>query len=138
MTDQEFHRKLTRLRKDSRWPDQDDFSFQVGSSYGGYRKYESGTRIPSPEVLTKICRVLGLSVEKTEEMFRLRDEAKARQVGISTPFDSETTVDPGGLSKRVQKEVSYVLKQAGIKVPATTQRVIEKRILLILKNALGS
>ena len=133
-----FHLKLAGLRQTSRWPDQEEFAYQVGLSYGGYKKYESGERIPSAEVLEKICLTLKLNEADAEELWAQRDDAKAKQVGISRPFGQGTTVDVDELAKRVQKEVTYILKQAGLKVLPPTQKVMQKRVTIILKNALGS
>lgn len=133
-----FHLKLASMRQTSRWPDQEEFAYQVGLSYGGYKKYETGERIPSVEVLTQICEKLRPNEDDAEELWRLRDDAKAKQVGISRPFGLGSAVNVDELAGRIQKEATYILKQAGLKVPSPTQKVLAKRILIILKNALGS
>lgn len=133
-----FHLKLASIRQSSPWPDQEEFSYQVGLSYGGYKKYETGERIPSVEVLSKICSKLRLEEADAEELWNLRDDAKAQQVGISRPFGLGSSVNVEELAKRIQKETSYILKQAGTKLTGRTEETLSKRILIILKNALGS
>jgi len=133
-----FHLKLTELRQRSRWPDQDDFADAAGLSYGGYKKYENGTRIPSADVLQTICLVLKLNEADAEELWSLRDDAKAKQVGISRPFGLGPSVDSEALAKKIQNEVTYILKQDGLVVPTRLSSVLEKRIGMILKSALGA
>lgn len=132
-----FHTKLAGMRQNSKWPDQEEFAHQVGLSYGGYVKYENGTRIPSVEALKQICDKAGWSAVEVEVITELRDEAKAKQVGIDRPFGLGPTVDSDAVAKKIQNEVAYILKQDGVVVPNKTQKVIEKRIVLILKNTLG-
>jgi transcriptional regulator with XRE-family HTH domain len=132
-----FHRKLAELRRASRWPDQDDFSAELGMSLGGYKKYESGQRVPKPETLQKICMTLKLSEEEAEELWRLRDDVKAKQVGISRSFDQHSDVDPEALAKRIENEVFFILRRAGIDVPTRVSPIICNRVNMIIKNALG-
>jgi transcriptional regulator with XRE-family HTH domain len=65
----------------SRWPDQEDFARQVGLSLGGYRKYETGERIPSVEVLQRIVERTGVDQKVASELLSQRNDAKALQVG---------------------------------------------------------
>lgn len=132
-----FHLMLADLRRSSRWPDQDDFSAELGLSLGGYKKWESGHRIPNPEVLRKICEKLKLSEEDAEELWRLRDDAKAKQMGISWPLDQRNDIDTEVVAKRIENEMFFILRRAGIDVPARVTPIIRNRINIILKTALG-
>jgi transcriptional regulator with XRE-family HTH domain len=131
-----FHLELAKLRQASRWPDQEDFSCQVGLSLGGYRKYETGERIPSMAALQQIYQRAKVDPLLAEELLHLRNEAKALQAGL--PTNSQTpSVDSDALAKRIRSEVVFVLKQVGIEVKDNTKGVVEKRIAMILKSALG-
>jgi len=83
MASHEFHELLESVRKASRWPELPDFANQVGASLGGYKKYENGTRIPSPEMLEKVIERGQVPEEHAVKLRELRDEAKAAQVGMS-------------------------------------------------------
>lgn len=131
----EFCRKLTRLRQESRWPDIESFSIQVGLSVSGYSKCEMGHRIMSRKHLLRACELLRLNKEDADELLSLRDDQKAEQVGITRVIKKGGLEDPEATANLIQKEVSYVLKQAGIRVPASSEKVIKKRVALILKNA---
>jgi transcriptional regulator with XRE-family HTH domain len=133
----EFHLKLASLRMQSRWPDQEEYSSQVGLSLGGYRKYETGERIPSLEVLQQIFERTNLDPRTASTILNLRNDAKAAQVGLKMPFGLTSAVDSAALSKRIGAEVMFVLKQAGAEVKGSTRGVIEKRVAMILKSALG-
>lgn len=134
----EFHEKLAEIRKSSRWPDQEDFSRQVGLSLGGYKKYERGERLPDGNGLLWICRQARLDERSILELTKLWKKAKARQAGIDElPTSQPSAVDSDAIARRIQNEVSYVLKQARIVVPDNTKRVMENRIAIILKSSLG-
>lgn len=132
-----FHLKLAAMRQQSRWPDQEDFASRVGLSMGGYRKYETGERIPSLEALQQIFEMANVDPRTADEVLKLRNDAKAAQVGIKSPFGLTPAVDSEALSKRIRSEIIFVLKQAGIEVRDTTKGVMEKRIAMILKSTLG-
>lgn len=134
----EFHSELAKLRSTSRWPDQEEFSFQVGMSLGGYRKLETGERIPTTETLQKILEKVGVARPAAARLMGLRDDAKASQVGIKRPLGDLQAIDSGGLAKRVASEVVFVLKQSGVVVEANVKGVMERRIVMILKSVLGA
>lgn len=133
-----FHHMLTALREASRWPEQDCFSAELGLSLSGYKKYEKGTRIPSHDVLRRICQTLKLSEEDAEELWRLRDNAKLKQLGLTERPGRPTLPSPDALAKKIESEVAFILKQAGITVPSRLGPVIHKRIGMILKSVLGA
>ena len=133
----EFHLKLASWRQRSRWPEQEDFADQTGLSVGGYKKYESGERIPSLEALHQILTRTQADIKTATDLTASRNDAKAAQVGLKMPFGLTPTVDSGALSKRIRSEVIFVLKQAGIEVRDSTKGVMEKRISMILKSTLG-
>jgi transcriptional regulator with XRE-family HTH domain len=130
-----LHTALANLRVRSRWPDQEEFAYQMGLSLGGYRKYETGERIPSQEVMQQIIGKTGISKLAAEALLSMRNEAKAAQVGVS--LCQTQAVDCEALAKRVRSEIVYVLKQAGIEVKEGTKGVVEKRIAMILRSVLG-
>jgi len=130
-----LHTALAGLRVRSRWPDQEEFAYQVGLSEGGYRKYETGERIPSLAVLKLILEKTGVSKLAADTLIQLRNEAKAQQVGI--PSCQTPAVDCDALAKRIRTETVFVLKQAGIEVKEPVRAVMEKRIAMILKSVLG-
>lgn len=132
-----FHLKLAALRQQSRWPDQEDFSYQVGLSLGGYRKYETGERIPSLTVLQQIFDRAKVDPTLAAEVLNLRNDAKASQVGLKAHFSQTSAVDSSALAKRICSEIAYVLKQSGVDVKPATKGVMEKRIAMILTSALG-
>lgn len=132
-----FHLKLAALRQQSRWPDQEDFANQVGLSLGGYRKYETGERIPSLEVMQQIFERANVYPKIAEEVLSLRNDAKALQVGLKPHFGQTSAIDSDALAKRIKSEVVFVLKQAGIDMKDGTKGVVEKRIAMILKSVLG-
>lgn len=132
-----FHTELAKLRASSRWPDMEEFSFQVGMSFGGYRKIETGQRIPPPETLQRILDKVGASPATVAQMTLLRDDAKASQVGIKSPLGAPRTIDVEELAKRISGEVVFVLKQSGGLVENSVRRVMEKRIVMILNSVLG-
>lgn len=121
----------------SRWPDQEDFSRQVGLSLGGYRKYETGERIPSLEVLHQIIERAGIDQKVAAELLNLRNDARAIQVGVVGSICQTQAVDCDALAKRIRSETVFVLKQAGVDVKEPTKGVMEKRIAMILKSVLG-
>jgi len=133
----EFHLRLASFRSESRWPDQEDFADHVGLSLGGYRKYETGERIPSLEVLQQIFERTRTNPKTAAEILNLRNDAKAAQVGLKMPFGLTSAVDSNALAKRIRSEIIFVLKQAGIEVRDSTKGVMEKRITMILKSTLG-
>lgn len=132
-----IHQRLASLRMQSRWPDQEDFANQVGLSLGGYRKYETGERIPSLNVLQQIVAQANLDQKTAAELLNLRNDAKAIQVGLAGSVSQTQVVDCEALAKRIRSEVVYVLKQAGVEVKEATKGVMEKRISMILRNVLG-
>jgi transcriptional regulator with XRE-family HTH domain len=132
-----LHKRIAALREQSRWPDQEDFASQVGLSLGGYRKYETGERIPSLEVLRQIVERAGIDQGTADELLNLRNDAKAGQMGLLGSVSQTQAVDCESLAKRVRAETVYVLKQVGIDVKEPTRRVMEKRISMILKSVLG-
>jgi len=132
-----FHLKLATLRQQSRWPDQEDFASRVGLSLGGYRKYETGERIPSLEALQQIFEKANIEPRLADEVLNLRNDAKAAQVGLKPHFGQTSTVDSDALAKRIRGEIIFVLKQAGVAVPNASGGVIEKRVSMILKSVLG-
>ena len=133
-----FHTTLAGMRQNSKWPDQEEFANQVCLSYGGYVKYENGTRIPSVEALRQICDKARWNQKDVEDLLKLRDEAKAKQVGIDRPFGLGPTIDSEALAAKLQQEVTYILKKQGMGLPDRTKKVIRKRFFLILKNKLGA
>ena len=132
-----LHKRLVAIREQSRWPDQEDFSRQVGLSVGGYRKYETGTRIPSLEVLQRIIERVGVDQKDATDLLNLRNDAKATQIGIVGSICQTHAADCEALAKRIRTETIYVLKQAGIDVKEPTRAVMEKRVAMILKSVLG-
>lgn len=131
-----FHTALAGLRARSRWPDQEEFAYQMGLSLGGYRKYETGERLPSLVVLQQILERTGVSQLAADALIQLRNEAKAQQVGI--PSCQTQAVDCDALAKRIRTELVFVLKQTGVDVNEATKGVLEKRVAMILKSVLGA
>lgn len=129
-----FCHRLVELRENSRWPTRGEFAQKIGMSLGGYQKCESGTRVMGRHLVRCLCEILKLDNKAARELIELRDSMKAEQLGITQPT-IEDVPEPEAVSGRIQKEISYVLKQAGIRVPAATEKVIEKRVTLILKNS---
>ena len=142
MASHEFHELLESVRKASRWPELPDFANQVGASLGGYKKYENGTRIPSPEMLEKVIERGQVPEEHAVKLRELRDEAKAAQVGMSLGagakkmLSQQFNADPDKLTDRLVSEALYVLKQDGVKTTEKNRRVLKKRFAMILKAAL--
>jgi transcriptional regulator with XRE-family HTH domain len=133
-----FGLRLRELRKCSRWPTTDNFSYQVGLSPSGYKKYESGDRLPTPESLSKLTDQIRASPELRHELFTLRNSAKAGQMGLTSSAFLAPRVDLEILAERIQSEVFYSLKQAGVGVEKHIQRVVKNRVALILKATLGA
>lgn len=131
-----LHARLAELRAASRWPDQEGFALQCGLSPGGYKKIETGERLPSRAVLLRICFNGGFSEAVERELMQLLNEAKAQQVGI--PTCRTQAVDCDALAKRIRTELVFVLKQTGIDVNEATKGVLEKRVAMILKSSLGA
>jgi transcriptional regulator with XRE-family HTH domain len=132
-----LHKRLAALREQSRWSDQDGFAAQVGLSPGGYRKIETGQRIPSLAVLEQIIERASIDQKVAMELIDLWNDAKAKQAGLVGPVCRTQAVDYDALAKRVRSEVVFVLKQAGVDVKEQTKGVLEKRITMILKSVLG-
>lgn len=130
----EFHRVLTQIRKASRWPNSGDFSARIDLSHGGYKKCETGERIPSVKALRQICKLGDVPADKTEELLALRNKAKAEQLGIE--LIEGFGIDIAALSSRVINEMVYTLKQANITVPPKTKDVMHRRVNMIVKAAL--
>lgn len=140
MASHEFHGLLETVRKMSRWPELPDFAHQVEISLGGYKKYENGTRIPSPKMLERIIERGQVVPSHANKLRELRDDAKVSQVGMSLEArkiaGQSFNADPDKLTERLVSEAIYVLKQSGVKPTEKTQRVLKKRFAMILKAAL--
>ena len=136
MPSQEFHSLLQSLRRSSRWPESPDFASRVGISFGGYRKYESGERLPSQEALDRILSYALVDESVAAELRSSWVEAKARQAGISPSAQEKVSVDVAKLAEHLKNEVLYVLKQDGIHPQERTRLVLLNRILILLKSKL--
>jgi transcriptional regulator with XRE-family HTH domain len=136
MPSQEFNNLLREVRISSRWPEIPDFANRVGISFGGYRKYESGERLPSWEALNRII-TNGLIEEATAaELRNLWTQAKAYQAGLEGSVVEKKSVDADKLAAHIQSEVVYVLKQDGIHPLERTKKVLLNRIQLLLRSRL--
>lgn len=128
-----FCHRLSELRENSRWPTVKEFAQKIGMSAGGYQKCESGSRIMGSRYVRCTCEVLELSNKDARKLIELRDSMKAEQLGLSRETEEGPNFE--AVSSRVQREVSYVLKQAGIRVPPATEKVIQRRVAAILEDA---
>jgi len=130
MSDQ-FRLYLQSLREQSRWPTVVDFARQIGHSPSGYKKYETGVRLPSKDAMSAILRYAGITGEPEQKLEDLWNRAKAEQAGVL--IEKPTVVDSEELANRVHAEVLYVLKQEGIRPNDKTSKVLAARIRMITK-----
>jgi uncharacterized protein (UPF0254 family) len=133
-----FHRELVEIRRASRWPDQEEFAYQLGMSVGGYQKYETGGRLPSLSRLREILKLANPTESVATQILDKWNDVKAERVGVMVPFSRTHGVDSSVLAKRISTEVSFVLKQAGQDASSSVKSTIEKRVLMILKSVLGA
>jgi transcriptional regulator with XRE-family HTH domain len=140
MTTTEFGELLRSTRESSRWPELPDFAEHAKVSMGGYRKYENGERIPSPQMLEQIIANNQVSLGVADRLRAMRDDLQINKMQLSMGQPPSalpaTPADVDKLARRIHSEVLYVLKQAGIQPNQKTQRVLKKRISLILNAVL--
>jgi len=140
MVDQRFGDLLKATREASRWPEITDFAIQAQVSRGGYRKYESGERLPSVEMLEQIILNTQIPGKVADRLRELRDGERIDQVDLSLgqpPPPAQTVpTDAARLADRLHSEILYVLKQSGIRPDTRTKQVMKKRIAIILTATL--
>jgi len=118
------------LRESSRWPEQEAFARALGITEPAYRKYEAGYRQPNAQTIELLCELLHLKGRRAKELW----DAWHREV--ETPVQNRPGTDLDALSKRIESEIRFILKQAEIKVPSRLGRVIRNRVGMIVKAAL--
>jgi len=131
----EFRDALTQARKQSPYPHRTDFARRAQMTRRTYERYEAGSVIPAEEYLERIIRHCAIPPETAERLWRLRTEALAKRAGVpvGAPLPD---LDVSELAERIQKEVEYELKRAGVKLMPSTKRVCARRIAMILSTAL--
>jgi transcriptional regulator with XRE-family HTH domain len=131
----EFKEALAEARKNSRYPHRPDFAKAAHVARRTYEKYEAGDTVPSEEYLERIILHCSISTETADRLRRLRTETLARRAGVpvGTPFPD---LNVSELAERIQKEIEYELKRAGVKLMPSTKRVCARRIAMILNTAL--
>lgn len=132
-----LHKRLVELRTTSSWHTQEEFSHQIGLELRTYKAVESGRFIPSKKAMQRLLMRLRLREETQVEIWELWGRAKLEREGVTLPESYTRAADLDALAKKIQSEVSYALKQDGVLVRDTTERVIRNRISMILKSALG-
>jgi transcriptional regulator with XRE-family HTH domain len=136
MANPTLHELLRQVRQASHWPEIADFASRVGLSFGGYRKYESGERLPSQEALDVIIRHGLVDADMAHQLTEAWNQAKADQVGVVARVGEKKSVDHAKLADHIRNEVVYVLKQDGIYPQERTKQVLLNRILILLRSKL--
>lgn len=100
-----------------------------------YYSYESGGRIPPEPVLEAIINKTSLTSMEAEKLRSLHRLAMAERPDVDMSM-FEHLVDVSGLAERIAKEIGFELKRYNITVTPRIQRVCERRISMILDDAL--
>ena len=131
----EFNEVLTTARKQSPYPHRADFARVAQIARRTYERYEAGSVIPAEEYLERIIQHCAIPMETAARLRALRTIALAKRAGvpIGTPLPE---LNVSELAERIQKEVEYELKRAGVKLMPSTKRVCARRIAMILSTAL--
>jgi transcriptional regulator with XRE-family HTH domain len=129
---------LLELRLASHWHTREEFSRQVGLSLYTYRGNEHGKCIPSRASLKKIIRRLKLQGPREAELWELWGKATLEKAGVALSEKYSGSVDLDALAQKILTEVSYALKQEGVTLRRSTERVVRNRVAMILKSALGA
>lgn len=126
-----FHETLKKARMESRYPHVRDFADRVGLSYGGYKKMESGERIPEADTLETIIRLGELSTEWSETLRALRMQTHAKRSGLP----AIKAVDVDQLVSRLETEF-IVLVKPHVNDVRKLASLFNNRAAVILKAAL--
>lgn len=131
----EFKEVLAQARRQSPYPNRTDFARAAQISRRAYERYEAGATIPEEEYLERIILHCSISTDMAVRLRQLRTEALARRAGVpvGNPLPD---LNVSELAERIQKEIEYELKRAGVKLMPSTKRVCARRIAMILSTAL--
>ena len=114
-----------------------DFARYAGVVPDQYRDYERGKRLPSKKTLEKLIAGGGLSDEDATVLREARNVDRAQQCGVDLSPPGKLHIDVPALAESIQKEIEFELKRRQVTLSSRTQRVVARRIEIILKNALG-
>jgi transcriptional regulator with XRE-family HTH domain len=132
-----FNELLKQARAASQYPHKRDFANAVGKSFGGYLKWEAGSRLPSQEDLGWVLKTGFFPPETSRQLLEAWRKAKANQAGIPTPAGD---VDVAAVLSQMSQELQLLLRKH---IPeelsggcATVVRTFKKRAEIILRTAL--
>jgi len=132
----EFQDALKEVRSGSAYPRSIDFSRAIGIPRRTYTHYETGDQYPAEETLERIIRYAAVPNNVAIKLRELRNKGLALRAGIELVVLS-VNVDVSSLAEKIQREVEYELKRAGIKMTPRSRKVCVRRINMILDDALG-
>jgi len=133
----DFRKALIKLRSASQWHTPQEFSYQVGLYFKSYKRIEEGGELPAKSTLERIFARLRPSKEVEAKIWELWARARLERDGVylPEPFPCESDLDD--VSEKIKSEVIYILKQEGVYLRKTAEKVIRNRIAMILKSMLG-
>jgi len=127
-----FGEALRAARKKSSLPTIPVISRALGISVGGYTKYETGERVPPPNMLEDIITKAKVPPAASRELRELRLDAIERKIQADTGI--ERRVDK--MLVQIETEVKVAMSGVGAKLPAKTMEALKRRIGVILRNHL--
>ena len=127
-----LHQELKKARQESRYPNLRDFAEQCGLSYGGYKKLETGERVPEAETLETIIRHGDIHPTVAEQLRELRMRTHAKRSGLP----AIKSVDVDQIINHLESAFIVILKNAGVNDVARLASIYKKRAAIIVKAAL--
>lgn len=132
---EKFYEALKEVRERSPYRSAADFARHTDLVPRTYSGYETGQNVPSEFVLERIINKSSVPPMIAERLRSLHRLAIAEKSGVDLSM-FERIVDASDLAERIIKELEYELKRYNITITPRIRRVCNRRVSMILDNAL--
>lgn len=103
----EFKERIKLLRRDAGMT-QREVAEKIGVTYRTYQNYEAGASVPSGNVLTKLAKVFGISMDMLADKGDTKAQASATNSELSALLEEMQALFAGG--KLHDEDKKYVIE----------------------------